>query len=375
MVLADLGADVIKIESHQHVDILRWSGAFVDGLRDFERSGYYLACNRGKRSVTLNLKTERGRALLLDLVDKADVVIENFAPRVMGSLGLTSDVLLARNRDLVILSLSGYGATGPDAERAAYGDHLLHASGLASITGHPDDQPTKIATYYGDPVAGFYGAMGVLAALDRVAAGGHGEHLEYSQVEGLVSLIPTAVMAVSAGETVGRRGDKSPGAVPHGFYRCAGEDAWVALSVRTDAEWDRFAPVVGWASAPLATLDERLAAQSHVDTVVSAWAAARSPWDATHACQEVRVAAYPLLSSQGLSLDDHLADRRFFRWVHRRVTGPGPIPGVSFRLAGEAVRVQGPAPVMGEHNEDVLVGLLGLRVEELDALMKDGVVD
>jgi crotonobetainyl-CoA:carnitine CoA-transferase CaiB-like acyl-CoA transferase len=156
MMLADLGADVIKIESHHHIDILRWSGAFVDGLRDFERSGYYLACNRGKRSVTLNLKTERGRELLLDLIERADVIIENFAPRVMSGLGLAPDVLLARQPDLVILSLSGYGATGPDAGRVAYGDHLLHESGLAAVTGHPDDPPTKIATFYGDPVAGLY---------------------------------------------------------------------------------------------------------------------------------------------------------------------------------------------------------------------------
>ena len=201
-----------------------------------------------------------------------------------------------------------------------------------SITGHPDDQPTKIAT-----VLRRSGRR--VLWCDRGLGGtgpgrwpvGHGEHLEYSQVEGLVSLIPTPMMAVSAGETVGRRGDKSPAAVPHGFYRCAGEDAWVALSVRTDAEWNGSHGWPDGRARPLATLEERLAAQADIDTVVRRLGGGPVPLGSDPGLPGGAGAAYPVLSAQGLSLDDHLADRRFFRWVHRPVTGPGPIPGVSFR--------------------------------------------
>lgn len=376
MLLADLGADVIKVESRQHIDILRWSGAFVDGLRDYERSGYYLACNRGKRSVTIDLKSPRGRDLLLRLVDRSDVLIENFAPRVMRSLGITAEVLLDRQPRLVVLSMSGYGATGPDAGRLAYGDHLLHATGFASITGHPDDPPTKIGTYYGDPVAGLYGALGVLAALDRVGAGGPGEHLDYSQAEGLVSLVPAAFMAASTGQPVRRSGDRALDAAPHGFFRCAGRDVWVALSVRSDLEWERFGPLVGLGSDEGAypRLEDRLAASETIDEAVRTWTATMSAWDVADACQGIGVACHPVHSALGLLLDDHLAARRFFSWVHRPLTGPGILPGVTFKMSGDAVRVRGHAPVIGEHNEDVLVGLLGLDPADLAALVRDGVV-
>jgi crotonobetainyl-CoA:carnitine CoA-transferase CaiB-like acyl-CoA transferase len=375
MLLADMGAEVIRVESHQHLDILRWSAAFVDGVRHFERSGYYMACNRGKRSVTLNLKTPRGRELLLDLVEQSDVLIENFSPRVLESLHLGVPVLHDRNPRLVILSMSGYGATGPDMDRSAYGDHLLHASGFAAVTGHPDDPHTVIGTFYGDPVGGLYGALGVLAALDRVGVGGAGEHLEYSQVEGLLSLIPTAFMAVSAGEAAPRRADKSPSSVPHGFYRCAGDDAWVALAVRDDDEWARLAPVLGFEPGAFGMLPQRLAAENEIDSAVAEWAGTRSPWEVTDTCQSLGVAGHPVHSAAGMILDDHLAGRGFFRWVHRPLTGPGMIPGVTLRIAGDAVGVRGPAPTIGEHNDEILHGLLGISTEEIGELVRDGVVD
>ena len=141
MILADLGAEVIKLESVHRIDILRWSGAFADGVRHYERSGYYTACNRGKKSVTVNLKNPNGRELVLRLVEHCDGVIENFAPRVLPGLGLGPDVLLERNPGAVIISMSGFGASGPERDQVSYGDHLLHASGFASITGSPDARP------------------------------------------------------------------------------------------------------------------------------------------------------------------------------------------------------------------------------------------
>ena len=167
MILTDLGADVIKVETSRRLDMLRFSGACADGVHDSERSGWYSATNRGKRSITIDMKHPEGRRLVIDLVAISDAAIENFSPGVLDRLGLGWEDLSAVNPAIVLLSLSAYGATGPEHEYVAYGDHLGYASGFASVIGHPDDGPTPINTFYGDPVAGMYGALAVVAALEE----------------------------------------------------------------------------------------------------------------------------------------------------------------------------------------------------------------
>lgn len=377
MMLADLGADVIKVESTHRIDVLRWSGAFADGLRHFERSGYYTSCNRGKRSVSIDLKHPRGRELVLELARLCDVAIENFAPRVLPSLGLGWDDLAAVNPRLVLLSLSAYGASGPEHDYIAYGDHLLFASGMASATGHPDDGPTAIGTFYGDPVAGLYGGLAVLASLAERDRTGLGRHLEYSQVEGLVSMMPGAVIAAAGGEPAPRLVDKAHDMAPHGFFRCAGDDAWVAIAVETDDGWvalRAWLAADGIEVAALDTLAERKAAESALDHAVTAWTSTRSPWQVTTACQAAGIAAFPLMSAPHLLRDQHLHERDFFRWVTHPVTGPGPIPGVSFRVGDRGSAVRDAAPTLGQHNEEVFLGLLGLTRQQYDDLVADGAI-
>ncbi|MGE0880956.1 MAG: CaiB/BaiF CoA transferase family protein [Acidimicrobiia bacterium] len=369
MILRDLGADVVKIETSQRLDMLRLSGAFADGVRDHERSGWYAATNRGKRSITLDLKHPDGRALALELVKISDAAIENFSPGVLSNLGLGYDVLAAVNPKIVLLSLSGYGATGPESSYVAYGDHLTYASGLASVIGHPDDGPTPINTFYGDPVAGMYGALAILAALET----GAGIHLEYAQVEGLLTTMPGAIAQRSQGHEVPRMADKSATMAPHGFYRCAGDDAWVAIAVENDEAWAALRELMAY-DGDLTTFAERKAAESEVDRAVSTWVAPQSPWQVTERCQAVGVAAYPMMNSQRLTRDVHLRERDFLQWVHHPVTGPGQVPGVVFRIGDDGARVRGAAPVMGEHNQDVLMGLLGLSRVRYDELVTNGVI-
>jgi crotonobetainyl-CoA:carnitine CoA-transferase CaiB-like acyl-CoA transferase len=367
MILADLGADVIKVESGDRIDVLRWSGAFADGVRGFEHSGYNNSCNRGKRSVTLDLKHPEGRRLVLALAAICDVAIENFSPRVLPGLGLGWDDLSAANPSLVMLSLSAYGATGPESGYIAYGDHLLYASGMAAVTGHPDDPPTPIGTFYGDPVAGIYGALAVLAALEERDRTGAGRHLEYAQVEGLLSMIPGPLLAASTGQEVPRLADKSPEMAPHGFFRCAGDDAWVAVAVEDDERWAALRRIVrasGHEVGDLPTLADRKRDEADLDRVVGRWTASRSPWEVTTSCQAVGVAAFPVMTSPRLLWDHHLHRRGFFAWVEHPVTGPGPIPGVVFRIGDDGARVRGPAPLLGQHNEEVLCDLLGLGPDQ-----------
>ena len=377
MILTDLGADVIKIETHHRLDMLRLSGAFADGVRDEERSGWYSATNRGKRSITVDMKHPEGRRLALDLAAISDAAIENFSPGVLARLGLGWEDLSVVNPGIVLLSLSAYGATGPEHDYVAYGDHLGYASGLASVIGHPDDGPTPINTFYGDPVAGMYGALAIVAALEERDRTGLGRHLEYSQVEGLLTMIPGPIVNRSSGAPVQRLADKSPAMAPHGFYRCAGDDAWVAIAVENDEAWGALRGIVRGAGidlADLATLEARKAAEGALDAAVSAWTATLSPWQVTTACQDVRVAAYPLMSSPRLAWDAHLHERDFFRWVTHPVAGPGPLPGVVFRIGDEGARVRGPAPLMGQHNEEVFMGLLGLSRTRYQRLVAGGAI-
>jgi benzylsuccinate CoA-transferase BbsF subunit len=375
MILTDLGADVIKIETSQRLDMLRLSGAFADGVRDHERSGWYAATNRGKRSITVDLKHPDGRDLALDLLAVSDAAIENFSPRVLPSLSLGWDDMSAVNPGIVLLSLSGYGSTGPESDYVAYGDHLGYASGIASVIGHPDDGPTPINTFYGDPVGGMYGALAILAALEERERTGFGKHLEYAQVEGLLTMMPGPLVTRSSGGEVQRLVDKHTDMAPHGFYRCAGDDAWVAVAVETDEAWGSLRTVVrdaGVDVADLASVDARKVQEAGLDEAMSAWTSSLSPWQVTSACQSLGIAAYPMMNSARLFRDIHLNERDFFQWVTHPVTGPGPVPGVVFRIGEGGSRVRGPAPVMGQHTREVLTDVLGLSDQRYDELNTNG---
>lgn len=377
MILADLGADVVKLESATRIDILRWSGAFAENIRDHERSGYYTACNRGKKSVALNLKHPDARQIVLDLVAHFDILIENFAPRVMADLGLSIEELHAANPNLVVISMSGYGANGPERDFTSYGDHLLHASGIASLIGEPEDPHTKIGIFYGDPVGGMYAALAAMLAVRQVECTGKGTHLELSQLEGLTSLIPAQFLRASTGQSPERSAHHSPTMHPHGTYRCQGEDSWVSLAVTDDAAWTRFIGVLGACGERLpaaATLAERIERRAEIDEVIGTWTAGRTAWEVTHALQSARIAAYPVQSAPRLLWDDHLHARGFFNFVHRPVVGPGPIPGPIFTASDGSSRVRGYAPFLGEHNGPVYGKLLGFSTERLNELVASGLI-
>lgn len=377
MILADLGADVIKLESGTRLDILRWSGAFADNLRDYERSGYYTSCNRGKRSATLNVKAPGSREVVLELVRHCDVLIENFAPRVMPSLGLSAAELHEANPRLVIVSMAGYGASGPERDFLSYGDHLLHASGFASLTGEDGDPNTKIGIFYGDPVGGMYAAMGALAALRNRELTGRGVHLQLSQLEGLVSLLPASMVRASLGLPNARSSQRSESMHPHGFYRCAGFDTWVSIAVSDDDQWDALRGVLqaaGIAVPRACCLQERLACRDEIDAALANYTATRSPWDVTTVLQEAGIAAYPVQSAPRLLWDDHLAAREFFPIIRRPIVGPGPITGPVFRSATGAVRPRGYAPLLGEHNREVYREILGFSEEAFHDALESGLI-
>jgi crotonobetainyl-CoA:carnitine CoA-transferase CaiB-like acyl-CoA transferase len=277
----------------------------------------------------------------------------------------------------VLLSLSAYGASGPERDYVAYGDHLGYASGMASVIGHPDDGPTPINTFYGDPVAGMYGALAIVAALAESEGTGRGRHLEYSQVEGLLTMYPGPIMAAASGTPVERMADKSATMAPHGFYRCLGDDAWVAVAVEDDARWADLREHLRREGIDLADLDtfgERKAAEPALDAAVAAWTGARSPWEVTTVCQRLGIAAHPMMNSARIAWDAHLHERRFLQWVTHPISGASPVPGVVFRIGEDGAVARGPAPMLGEHNDDVFLGLLGLTPEDVGRLTASGAI-
>lgn len=367
--LSDLGADVIKVESSQRIDILRWSGAFHEGIRDYESSGWFHATNRGKRSVALNLKTARGRELFLSLVTEADVLVENFAPRVMASLDLGVDVLLEANPDLVMMSMSGYGATGPEKNFIGYGDHLMHASGFASVTGHPDDPDTKMSTFYGDPVGGLLGAIRVLASLFGRDLG---RQHDLSQVESLIAMMPADVVRASVGASRPRSADKHPDMAPHGFYRSRGTDSWVTVAVRSDEEWQVLRELMladGVEVPALVTLADRKADEAGLDAAMQAWTRRLTAWQVTDLLQGKAIAAFPAYSSDHLLKDPNLAARGFHTWVTRPFSGTSVLPGPLFTMSDDGCQVRGPAPLLGQHSVEVLAEI------EVDAAQVASLVD
>ena len=276
-----------------------------------------------------------------------------------------------------MVSMSGYGATGPQRDYVSYGDHLLQASGFTQQTGLEQDPPTMIGTFYGDPVGGMYAALGILAAIAERDRGSGGRWLDLSQIEGLVSLLPTEMVRAQIGSPAPRSAGRSEIFAPQGFFRCAGPDSWVAIVSRDDSEWAALRGKVRASGIDVGDFDSLAERKAHADEIEAAlglWTKDKSPWDVTKACQADGIPAHPVLDAPGMLRDMQLADRGFFTWVDRPVSGPGPIPGVTMRVAGDGSRVRGYAPLLGEHNEEVFTGELGVSGDDFRLLLEEGVI-
>ena len=246
MQFAHLGADVVKFESTSRVDVTRRLGPFADGEVDIDRSGYFNQYNQGKRSVVLDVKQPQGLALLKEIVASADLIIDNMRPGSLARLGLDMDTLRTLNPNIVAVAMSGFGEDGPERDRMAYGSIIDALSGVAASNGPPGGGPTDFPMSLPDPAAGIHAAIAAVAALYRVRCGGPGERVEVAMLEATLSAFPWPVLIEASGNgpvvCVGNRDETMS---PHGTFRCAGDDAWVAIAVPDDAAFARLAAVVG----------------------------------------------------------------------------------------------------------------------------------
>lgn len=374
--LAEMGAEVIKVESPFAWDLVR-TLIPMPGVPEFWNASFYFNdYNRDKKSVTLHLADPRGRELFLRLVERCDVVVENFRADVLEKLGLGYEVLRQRKPDIILVSMAGFGKTGPERDYVGYGPIIEQMAGLVSLTGYGDDGvPYKTGISYGDPVAGAAAAGAVALALLRRQRTGKGAFIDLAQREVVSTLIGEAFVRASLrGVVPPHRGNRDERFAPQGVYRCFGEDRWVALSVRNDAEWRTLASIIGRPELAALTLEARRARHDEIDRAIEAWTSTIRPAVAAQVLQGNGIPAAPVIDTEAIHDDPNLVAREF--WVtlpHPRMK-PWRQPRSPWRLREANPVPRRHAPLFGEHNEEVLGGLLGLTPAELEELEAAGVI-
>jgi len=368
-ILADQGAEVIKVESNQALAVVGGPAS-----RTARGLGQRHNWNAGKLSVSLNMKSPEAIAIAKRLVAVSDVVAENFSGRIMPGWGMDYERISQIKPDVIMLSMSGFGRTGPWKDRVSYGQTLQAWAGFTELTGFPDTDPCGPASAYSDAVAGMAGAQAVLLALIHRARTGQGQWIDLSQFETLSSLLEPLVLDLSVNKskpTVRRAGNRLPhgGGAPHGAYRCRGEDRWVAIAVFTEEEWWAFASAIG---SPSWTQDERFAtvtARSRhaddLDPLVEAWTLQHTPERVMHLLQAAGVAAGVVQTGADLAEDPQLNELGFFQQVLDAQGATRIIEGAPYKLSRTPGGVSRGAPEFGSHQTYLLRELLGMSDDEL----------
>ncbi|MGY4258214.1 crotonobetainyl-CoA:carnitine CoA-transferase CaiB-like acyl-CoA transferase [Bradyrhizobium sp. USDA 4516] len=379
--LADLGADVIKIEATQYPDW--WRGvdrrpAYVLEQM-YEKSVRYCIMNRNKRGITLDLTRSKGLELAKRLLADADLVVDNYSVEVLPKLGLGYDVLSKINPKLVMMSMSAFGAGSVHRDCRAYGSTLEQGSGLPSVVGDPDGPPVMSHTAFGDAVGGLNGAAAVLTALIHAKLTGQGQFIDLAQIECMMPFAAPWIVAHSTScEPPTKYGNRHPDFVPHGCFRCAGEDNWIVVAVSDDAMWPKLTRLLGredWtADAALKTATGRRAIEGEIEAAITAWTAARDADAAMTALQSAGVASGVARLPIDLLEDPQLHARGFIQHVDRAFIGRHPQPSMPFRESDAPFAIRSVPPTLGEHNREILGGMLGLSDAELDELARDGII-
>jgi crotonobetainyl-CoA:carnitine CoA-transferase CaiB-like acyl-CoA transferase len=377
--LAAFGADVVKVESIQRPDGIRYSGGMRTDVDDWWEYGWvFHAMNTNKRSVTLDLGSSQGRGLFTKLAVGADVVIENFSPRVMDQFGLTADVLLEVNPKLVVARMPAFGLAGPWRDRVGFAPTMEQIAGLAWVTGLPEAPPVTPRGAC-DPLAGVHAAFAVLAALNFADRTGSGQLVELPMLETVLNA--TAVQAIESevfGITLSRRGNRGHGELIQNLYRCAGDDDWIAVTVRDDQQWRALVDLMdrpAWCDERFSTVGGRRERADDIDRRLQGWFAAQPLEAAVERLAGAGIPAAPVVSPSLVIENPQLRDRGFFQALDHPSTGAGLYPCPPFAsLVGQDRWLLRPPPTLGEHNGEILRDRCGLTEEELTNLATSGVI-
>ena len=368
--LADHGAAVVRVETTNPMDILRVAGPFKDNVVGPNRSQFFGDFNTSKLGLTLDLKSPAGVAVAHRLIAWADLYVESFTPGTVDRLGIGYANARELNPSIVMASTCLMGQTGPAAGFAGFGFHAGSIAGYYEITGWPDLPPDGPWTAYTDTVAPRFLAATIMAALDHRRRTGQGQHIDAAQIEmGLHFLAPQIIDFNVYGRSVTRNGNRSDTAAPHGAYPCAGEDQWCAVAVENDQQWAGLRRAMGnpdWSNdSRFDTPQGRLAHQDEIDEHLSRWTRLKPAPEVMGLLVKEGVPAGVVQRSSDLLKDPQLAHRGFFRYMDHPEMGQIPYTGHQFRIAGYDSGPRFPAPVLGQHNEQVVRDILGMTDDEV----------
>ncbi|HVA37239.1 MAG TPA: CaiB/BaiF CoA-transferase family protein [Candidatus Dormibacteraeota bacterium] len=372
MLLGDLGASVIKVEHPKGGDTTRHSAPFKHG-----QSHYYLAVNRNKKSVAIDVTTPRGRELVLDLCRDADVLVENFRPGTMERIGLDDDALRSVNPALILCSISGFGRDGPLRDRLAYDIITQAISGVLSTNGEPAGPPVRISIPIGDLTGGLLAAIGILAALRGRDRGQPPRHVDVALHDGLVSLLGyMATLYDATGSTPRRTGSRHPSVVPYGTFRT--KDGWLAIAIFTSKFWQLFCAAVGRedlaADPRYRRTQDRMANRVELERLVEEIVAERTTAAWEELLERSGVPASAIFSVPEALEHPQTQARGMFPMLSHPEYGDVRVPGPPLRLGGEGVDRPVAPPVLGEHTAEVLRDVLAVSDAEIAELERAGVI-
>jgi benzylsuccinate CoA-transferase BbsF subunit len=368
--LADHGAEVIKVQSE-----------VTAAGPQHNISGYFNTWNRNKLGITLNLSRPEAIELAKKLVEISDVVVENFSPRVMKNWGLDYTVLKGIKRDLIMLSMSAMGQTGPWQDYVGFGATVQAFSGITYLTGFPGQPPAGVGYSYADHVGGLMGVLAVLQAVEHRQRTGEGQHIDLSETEATCSLLGTALLDLRCNGRDALPAGNSPVhriAAPHGVYRCRGEDRWCAIAVFTEEEWQAFCAVLG---RPSWTTEARFGSQldrwrnaGELDAAVGEWTQEHNAEEVMGLLQSAGIAAGLVQNGADLAQDPQLRARGFFVELEHPVMGMTVSDGSPVRLSDMPAVYSRAAPTLGQDNDYVYRCLLGIPEEDMERYVADGVI-
>lgn len=377
--LADLGADVIKIESRARPDNLRVSPPRRPGTSGLESSGYFASRNSSKRSFALDMRKPEARDLAHRLAASSSVVTSNFRPGVLERWGLSYEDVRADNPQIIYLTMPMQGASGPHRSFIGFGSTISALSGLMHLSGAPDRPPVGTGTHYPDHVPNpGHALVGLLAALIHRERTGEGQAIEVSQLESTINVIGPAIIEQSLGGTTpGRNGNRAPDASPRGAFACA-DGEWIAISATSDQAWRDLADVLGhpeWdEDVRFCTLENRRRHEDALEAMVRNAISACTRDELTRLLRARGVPVAPVNSSRDVLADEDLVARGYWQRLDHPVIGPMAIAGPPFRIDGERPELRS-VPLLGEHTREIAQDVLGVGAAEVERLIAEGVLE
>jgi len=369
MILRELGAEVIKIEFRESGDACRT----IPPITEAGEGYVFSILNRGKKSITLEMREKEGQEIARGLVKKSDILLENFTPGVMERLGLGYGEASKLNPRLIYASLSGFGQTGPNASKSAFDTVAQAMGGLMSVTGFPDSPPTKCGPPIADLSGGAYTVIAILAALQHRNTSGQGQHVDISLQDciWLTTAVETIAPYALSGQSAGRIGNMHPNIVPWNNYTA--KDGYIVLCIVTVGQWQKMAEVMGRPdliedpdSLPLASRVQR---REEIDGLVADWVKDRTVAEVQKLMDEASLPCAPVMDTAQLVNDPHIQSRQMVVEVEQMLSGPLKMPGSVFKLSATPGDPLMPAPFLGENNSEVYGDLLGYSEEKIEELL------